>query len=522
MVNHRLDRLNLKSLSSLSLDLAENAARLDPNKLAVIDYSWGSREVYTYLDIEKASSNIASVLEELGVGRGDRVSVLSYNSMEYLSIYMATIKKGALLAPLSWRASTKELAFMIDDIEPKVIFYHKDFEDLLRRSLEISLHKLVKMGIEELRGLHKVELRKTYRKEILSEEDISMLLYTGGTTGGLKAAMIPYRQVLWNAMNTVISWGLTSNDIAPIFFPFFHTGGWHVITIPLYMVRGTLVIVKKFEPDEAVEIIDRERCTVVIAVPTMFHMMARSPRFKEASFGSVRFFKSGGGMSPLSLVKTYWDKGARYFQGYGLTEAGPNLLYTPENTMRDKPMSVGKPGLFVQLRVVKEDGSEARLGEIGELQVRGPIVFSGYWRRPLETMEAITSDGWVRTGDLFMVDEDGYFYFVERKKFMIKTGGENVYPSEVEEAIRGHPGVEEVAVFGVPDPKWGEAVAAVIKPKMGYQISPEDIKAYLRDKIASYKIPKYIWIDEEVPKTAVGKVDYSYLKKKYSGMIGNA
>jgi len=458
-------------------------------------------------------------LEEIGLRKGDRVAVLSYNSTEYLAIYMASLKKGYILAPLSWRASAKELAFMVNDVEPKVIFYHKEFEDLLQKSLEQISDKPVIINIEELRGLHKEEPGKFLRREIISEEDISMLLYTGGTTGGLKAAMIPYRQVIWNALNTIVSWGLSPSDIAPVFFPFFHTGGWHVITIPLYIVRGTLVIVKRFDPDEAIDVIEKERCTIVIAVPTMFHMITKSSKFKEAKFESVRFFKSGGGTSPYDLVKIYWDKGAKYFQGYGLTEAGPNLLYTPEATMREKVMSVGKTGFFVELKIVKEDGSEAKPGEIGELYVRGPVVFSGYWKRPKETQETITPDGWVRTGDLFTRDEDGYFYFVERKKFMIKSGGENIYPSEIEEAIRAHPGVEEVAVFGVPDPKWIEAVAAVIKLKTGWSISPEEIKSFLRNKLPGYKIPKYVWIVNEIPKTAVGKIDYVGLKKKYSEVI---
>lgn len=506
----------------LYLDLAEIAAKLDPDKTAVIDYSWGVRETYTFQDIERFSNNLAIELEKLKVSKGDRIAVISYNNTEFLSIYMATIKKGAILAPLSWRASPKELAFMIDDIEPKIIIYHRDFETLLRTSLEIVSYKPMTIEIEELRRLHKEEPRIDYQKAILSEDDITMLLYTGGTTGGLKAAMIPYRQVIWNAINTIISWGLTPADISPVFFPFFHTGGWHVITIPLYMLRGTLVLVKKFDPDEAIDIIQKERCTVVIGVPTMFHMMAKSPKFKNADFSSVRFFKSGGGMSPPELVKIYWDKGVKYFQGYGLTEAGPNLLYTPEDTMREKYMSVGKQGFFVQLKVIKENGEEAKPGEIGELYVKGPVVFAGYWKRPKETSETITADGWVKTGDLFMFDEDGYYYFVERKKFMIKTGGENVYPSEVEEAIRGHPGVDEVAVFGVPDPKWIEAVAAVIKPKPGMNVTSDEIRSHLKKVLASYKIPKYIWIVDEIPKTAVGKIDYSYLRKKYSELVARS
>jgi len=513
--------LDYRYVHTYFLDMASTASRLDPDKIAVIDYSWGSREQYTYLDMNRFSENIAIMLDRLGINKGDRVSVLSYNNVEYLATYLAMPKKGAILAPLSWRASYRELAFMIDDVEPKVVIVHSDFQDLLNKALEISRHKPRIVNIEELRGLHREEPVGPYRRASVGETDINMLLYTGGTTGGLKAAMIPYRQVIWNAFNTIISWGLGPSDIAPIFFPFFHTGGWHVTTIPLYIVRGTTVLTKRFDPDEAIEIIERERCTVVIAVPTMFHLISKSPRFKESSFKSVRFFKSGGGMSPHSLVKIYWDKGVKYFQGYGLTEAGPNLLYTPEKDMLNKPMSVGKPGFFVEIRVVRDDGSDAQPGEVGELLVRGPLVFSGYWRRSEETARVFTPDGWLRTGDLFTVDKDGHLYFVERKKFMIKSGGENIYPSEVEEALRSHPGVEDAAVFGIPDPKWGEAVAAVVKPREGIHIDPDSIREYLRGKIARYKIPKYIWVVDEIPKTAVGKTDYMCLKKKYGDATQN-
>ncbi|GAY26182.1 hypothetical protein ATG_13850 [Desulfurococcaceae archaeon AG1] len=500
-------------------DLAEVGARLYPDRIAIVDYSWGSREEYSYRDAAKAADNIASMLEEIGVGKGDRVAVLSYNNAEYVFVYLATIKKGAILAPLSWRATPKDLAFMIDDVEPSLIFYQEELKDLLEQALKISSPRPLIEKIETLRGIYKRQIQRDYRKENVRGSDISMLLYTGGTTGTLKAAMIPYRQVIWNAINTIISWGLTRDDIAPLFFPLFHTGGWHVITIPLYMIGGRIIITKRFDPEEALDIIEKEKCTLVIAVPTAFYMLTKSPKFKDASFKNIKFFKSGGGMSPYSLVKIYWDKGVRYFQGYGLTEAGPNLLYTPPEDMEKKPMSVGKQSLFAELKIVKDDGTEARPGEVGELLVRGPITFSGYWKRPEETKETITEDGWVRTGDLFIKDEDGHYYFVERKKFMIKSGGENIYPFEVEERIREHPGVEEVAVFGVPDEKWGEAVAAAIKPRAGYQIDPQAIRDFLRGRIAGYKIPKYVWIVHEIPKTAVGKVDYVYLKKKFSELL---
>lgn len=500
------------------LDLARSRARLTPHRVAFVDYSWGSREEYTYLDMERAANATAVMLHGMGVGKGDVVSVISYNNVEYVYLFLATAKLGYMLAPLNWRLSPQELAFMIDDVEPKVVFYHSELRGLLEEALDKANHKPRSLvDIARLRGAA-ARLHGEVKGVRVDLEDIQMLLYTGGTTGRPKAAMIPYRQTLYNALNTVLSWGLTAEDSSPLLFPFFHTGGWHVITVPLYLVGGKVVLTKRFDPDEAIDLIEKERCTVVIGVPTMFYLMAKSPKFRDARFESVRFFKSGGGMSPLSLMKEYWAKGKPYFQGYGLTEAGPNLFYTPLEDMERKPMSVGKPGLFVEVKIVKEDGSEAAPGEVGELWVRGPIVFAGYWKRPEETRETV-ADGWVRTGDLFTRDEDGHYYFVERKKFMVKTGGENVYPSEVEEAIRQHPAVEEVAVFGVPDPKWGEAVAAVVKLREGASLTLDELKSFLKPKLAGYKIPKYLWVVDEIPKTPVGKIDYTRLKREYSRKV---
>lgn len=502
------------------LDIAHTRARLTPSKIAIVDYSKGSRETYTYMELEQAASNVSVMFEEYKVGKGDVIAVLAYNSIEYLYIFLATPKKGFILAPLNWRLTYKELSFIIDDVKPKIVFIDEEFEGLLKEALSLANHKPNHIVfLNELKNIHKISLGKTYIKANIDVEDIQMLLYTGGTTGPPKAAMISFRQTLWNAINTVLSWGLRPDDVAPVFFPFFHTGGWHVITIPLYLIGGRLVLVKRFHPDEAIDIIEKEQCTVVIGVPTMFYLMARSPKFKLAKFESVRFFKSGGGMSSLTLMQEYWAKGKEYYQGYGLTEAGPNLFYTPPETMLTKPYSIGKPSLFAEFKIVKDDGSEARPGEVGELWVRGPITFSGYWGRPEETRNTIDPEGWVKTGDLFKMDEDGYYYFVERKKFMIKTGGENVYPSEIEEVIKGHHCVDEVAVFGVPDPKWGEAVAAIIKPKQGCELTSDDIKNYLRGRMAGYKIPKYVWIVDEVPKTSVGKIDYIGIKKRYSALV---
>ena len=503
------------------LDIASARARLTPNRTAVVDYSRGSRREFTFLDMDVMAARVGRSLAGLGARRGSMVAVIAYNSAEYLAVYLAAAKVGHVLVPLNWRLPPGELSFVIRDSSPEIIVYQEDFRDLLEDSLDsLGYHDRPRPTLVELGEL--VEGESNAGKldpPSLTMEDPVMILYTGGTTGTPKGAIISHRQAIWNAINTIVSWGLTPNDVAPIFFPFFHTGGWHVLTIPLYTVGGRLVLVPRFSPDKALEVIERESCTIVIGVPTMFYDMAKTAKFKEAGFESVRFFKSGGGMTPENIVSLYTRKGKPFYQGYGLTEAGPNLLYTPPETLREAPASVGKASMFAELRIVKEDGRDAGPGEVGELWVRGPIVFSGYLNREKETRETLSEDGWVKTGDLFVKDEKGYYYFVERKKFMIKTGGENVYPSEVEKALRSLEGVEEAAVFGVPDEKWGEAVAALVKPKKGYTLDPDKLRREARKLIAGYKVPKYLWIVDHIPRTPVGKIDYQGIRRKYSALI---
>ncbi len=500
------------------LDIAASRARLTPEKVGVVDYFGGERREFTFQELNSLAERVGGKLSSLGVRKGSRIAVIAHNSAEYLALYLAAAKTGYVLVPLNWRLPPEELSFMVEDSRPSIIVYQEEFRSLAEESLARAKGLVGRVEMVEI-GEVANNAEQASPPSSLGLEDPLMILYTGGTTGFPKGAIIPYRQAIWNAVNTVLSWGLTPGDVGPIFFPFFHTGGWHVLTVPLYLAGGRLVLVPRFDPDEAIDVIERESCTVVIGVPTMFHDMAKSPKFENAGFSSVRFFKSGGGMTPESVVRKYLEKGKPFYQGYGLTEAGPNLLYTPPETLKEAPLSVGKASLFAELKIVREDGSEAGVGEVGELWVRGPIVFSGYLNRDKETRETLTSEGWVKTGDLFMRDGKGYYYFVERKKFMIKTGGENVYPSEVERAIRALDGVEEAVVFGVPDERWGEAVAALVKPKPGETLTPADVRERLRGLIARYKIPKYVWIVDEIPRTPVGKIDYQGIKRAYSAKV---
>lgn len=376
---------DIMKVSPALIDLSELRARLTPWRVAVKEYETSTS--YTYGDLDKRACKLASFLAEQGVNKGDRVCVIAPNIVEYLDTYFACCKLGAVLAPLNTRLAIPELKRYFTILEPSVLVYSSEH---VKEASELAklceLKAILAVGGELVDGAKPYSVVESYpssfkRREV-GWEDTAMILQTGGTTGVPKGAMLSYRAIMWNSLNTVLSWGLREDDVAPLYFPLFHTGGWNVITIPLFYIGGRIVLLRRFNPELALEVIEREKCTVVIAVPTMFHMMARSERFSETDFSSVRFFKSGGGMSSLPLVREYWSKGALYFQGYGLTEIGPNVFYTPPETMREKPMSVGKAALFTEAKIVKEDGSEAKPGEEGELWLRGPMAFSGYWRMP--------------------------------------------------------------------------------------------------------------------------------------------
>jgi fatty-acyl-CoA synthase len=344
----------------------------------------------------------------------------------------------------------------------------------------------------------------------LNFDDASLILFTGGTTGLPKGAVLSHRLIFWNSVNTIVSWGLRPDDIQPLLFPLFHTGGWNVLLLPCFHLGAKTILMGDFNADETLKVIEREKCTIVIGVPTMFTMIEQSPQFQETNFDSVRIFISGGAPCPVAIMEKYWVRGKPFKMGYGLTEVGPNNFYLPESEIKRKPSSVGFPVIHCDMKIVNENNKQVSDGEVGELLLRGPHIFSGYWDEPDETSKTIESDGWVHTGDLVMRDDEGFYFIVGRKKDMFISGGENVYPTEIEELLYKHPAVLEAAVKGVPDDFWGEVGKAFVTPKPGLSVTGEELKAFLLDKLAKYKIPKYYEICDSLPKSAAGKI----LKRK--------
>jgi fatty-acyl-CoA synthase len=348
----------------------------------------------------------------------------------------------------------------------------------------------------------------------LQDDDPWFFCYTGGTTGLPKAAIISHGNVIANAINTVISWGLDCRDVAILNAPLFHAGGLNVFTLPLVYAGGTSIVCKKFDANEVYELIANQGVTVFFGVPTMFAMLQEHPRWLEADFSGLKFVISGGMACPISIFEKFWDKGVEFKTGYGLTEAGPNTFWLPSEFVQDKPGSVGVPLMHIEVDIVDPDGQSVPDEQIGELRIRGPHVFQGYWHHPSETVAALR-DGWLYTGDLARRDHDGFFYIAGRRKDMFISGGENIYPAEIENVLHAHPSVGEAAVIAIPHDKWGEIGLAIVRLLPNHEPTEAQILEHCRSHLARYKIPRKVIFTELIPKTGAGKIDKQLLLKTY-------
>jgi fatty-acyl-CoA synthase len=503
-------------------DLLSSRAHLTPDRIGLVELETARR--FTYADLNERACRLANFLRtELGVQPGDRVSILARNSIVYLDLFYGLPKIGAIFAPFNWRLTARELTFMINNLEPKVLLVEPEFVPVVEEmGTEIHVEQLVSLRGAQLTGvvayesgLARAAVSEPERPEIDLETPYC-ILYTSGTTGTPKGAVLPHRQILFNAINTVVSWGLTEKDVSPVYTPLFHAGGLFAFLTPILYVGGRIILARDFDPAASLRWIMEEECTVILGVPTLFQMWLDSDYFDEADFSHVHFFISGGASCPPSLMNTWRSKkGVIFRQGYGLTEVGANCFSMTDEDSVPRTGSVGKPIFHSEMRIVNPDtGADVPLGEPGELLIRGPHVCSGYWRNPKATAEAIV-DGWFHTGDMAHMDNDGFYYIDGRYKDMIKSGGENIYAAEVEAVIREHPAVKDAALIGKPDLVWGEVGLMVIVLENGRQVTPEELKRHCLDKLAKYKIPKEFVIATELPYSAYGKVEKSKLKELY-------
>src|SRR5699024_949391 len=356
---------------------------------------------------------------------------------------------------------------------------------------------------------------KTINVTPINGRDAWLMIYTGGTTGKPKGVVLSHEAVNCNALNTIASWGISDEDVTINYMPLFHTGGINALSIPILMAGGTVVIGNVFSAEEALRATDDYKATISLFVPTMYQAMIHHPYFQIADFSSMKVFLSGGAPCPPKIYAHFHAKNLHFKEGYGLTEAGPNNFFIPPEKTEHKKGSVGKSMLFNDVMNVKEDGTPCKVHEVGELYVKGKHLFTTYWNKQKETAEAFEGT-WFKTGDLAKFDEDGDYFIVGRKKDMIITGGENVYPQEVEQCLLNHEWINEAAVIGIPDEKWGEKVIAFLTVYDKERFDEEELKEHCKAFLGSYKIPKNFFLLDELPKTDVGKIDKNKLSKSVS------
>lgn len=491
----------------IRFDWIEKWADYSPNKIAVKEYE--TNRTLTYAELNRVANFLAAkFIHELGIQPKDRIVVIAENSIEHIVLFSVCQKIGTILVPLNYRLAQRELDYQIQNSDPSIIIIEEKFEEKIKglESIKkvkkiISLKELSRIIEEEKSFEHKVSV-----KVYLNEDDPIFILYTSGTTGLPKGALYTHRMLVWNSFNTSMRLDLTSEDLSVSCTPMFHTGGWNVIPTP-FLHRGAYVcLMKKFDPDIILQLLEKEKATMFMAVPTMLSMMAQSQYFEKTNLSSVKFFIIGGEPMPLPLIELWHRKGVPIRQGYGLTEVGPSVTSLHQDDAVRKMGSIGKINFYIYHRVVDENGNDVKQGEVGELILKGPSVTIGYWRDEEATKESI-KNGWFYTGDLVKEDEEGFLYIVDRKKNMFISGGENVYPAEIEKFLYTHPSVKEISVIGVPDEKWGEVGKAFIVVKEGKKLSAKEILEYCEGNLAKYKIPKYIEFVNEIPKTDTGKID---------------
>ena len=478
-------------------------AEYSPDKVAIRDVKTG--EDYSYSALNKLSETIAANLHEnFKLVKGDRIAILSAFNAEFIALFSAAQKAGFIIVPINTHLTAHEVAYQIENSGSKLVIYQDNFSDKLSES-DVSKIKWDETTLPT---------QGTYTEKI-SENDPIFILYTSGTTGRPKGCIYTHKMLFWNSINTQLRLDITSNDITLNCMPSFHTGGWNVLITPFLHHGATVWLLSDFDPDVVLENLEKSKSTLFMAVPTMLKIMSDSKAFAEANLSTIRYFIVGGEALPIPEIETWENKGILIRQGFGLTEVGPNVTSLHQSDTIRKRGSIGFFNFYISGKVINDVGGECKPDEVGELMLGGPNVSPGYWNNPIATTDSY-KDGFFKTGDLVKRDAEGYIYVVGRKKEMYISGGENVYPREVEKVLQEHPAIAEAAVIGVPHEKWGETGAAFLIKKQGSDITEDEILTYCREYLAKFKLPKHIVFLDVFPKNATGKIDKKELKSKFN------
>jgi fatty-acyl-CoA synthase len=453
-------------------------ARNTPQRIA-IDFDG---RLVTYAELADGADAFAAAFAASGLKRGDRVATLTGNSPEHVMVLFACAQLGLMLLPLSWRLTATELQYQLEDAEPSLFLVEDEYEKLA----EATGHTFARLSAPSNDG-------DCPRYESVTGEEGLLLIYTSGTTGKPKGAVLTHGNCFWTNMSFDATTGVHGDDVVLQVLPQFHVGGWNVQALLAWLKGATVVLERQFDADRVLRLIEEKRVTTMMGVPPIYLFLSQHPRFGSADLSSLERAVVGGAPMPEALLETWAARGIAIVQGYGLTEAAPNVLCLPPEDAVRKLGFAGKPYPFVDVRISDER----------ELQVRGPNVFPGYWRDPEATAEAFTDDGWLRTGDVAEADDEGFYRIKGRLKDMYISGGENVYPAEVEAVLHEHPQVHDAAVVGVPHERWGECGVAFV---VGDGASEDELIEWCGARLARFKVPASVRFVGEIPRNSLGKI----------------
>lgn len=490
-----------------------------PDKVALI---YGEQETLTYRQFADGADRISALLRQWGIAKGDAVAFLGENSPEFLEVLFGAARLGAVFVPVNTRLAPPEIAHVLSDCGARVLIHDPEFTERVAAAVSAAGTARVVVtgeGTTQAPGLAQL-LRTTTAGgpdtgPVPTLDDPAAIIYTSGTTGKPKGAVLTHGNLTWVALNCIVDYDVVSTDVALMISPLFHVASLGMGALPAIVKGATVVLEKGFEPGRALAQIERHGVTMLSGVPTTYQLMADHPNWASTDLSTLAKLTCGGSAVPTRILNAYEERGLSFSQGYGMTEASPGVTALPAAMTRAKQGSVGLPHFFTDVRITDESGAPVPPGTVGEIEVAGPNVFAGYHGLPEATAAAFTADGWFRSGDAGYLDDDGFLYITGRLKDMIISGGENIYPPEIEQLVNEIDGVTGVAVIGVPDERWGEVPWAIVTVRDGATVDTDTVRRHLDGRIARYKLPKNVVIVDELPRTASGKVRKGELRARF-------
>ncbi|MFI6077341.1 long-chain fatty acid--CoA ligase [Actinoplanes sp. NPDC051343] len=464
-------------------------------------------EVTTYAQLLDRIARLASQLSSRGVRPGDRVAYLGPNHPAFVETMFAAHLLGAVFVPLNFRLAGPEVDYMLRHSGATALVHAPGSTFSERPDAVVEVGDAYENWLEAAGEPAAIDVP-------VDPDDVALILYTSGTTGRPKGATLTHANVVWNCFNLLVGVDVASDEVTLIGAPLFHVAALNQCLLPTFLKGGRSVIMPSWDVESALDLIARHRITWMFGVSAMFAGLARSPRWPGADLSSVRSVMSGGASVPEALIAAYQARGLTFCQGYGMTETAPGATFLEARESVEHIGSAGLPVFFADVRCVRPDLTDTEIGEPGEVLVRGPNVTPGYWNDPQATRDAFTDGGWFRSGDIARFDAGGHLHVVDRVKDMYISGGENVYPAEVEAVLFEHPSVAEAAVVGVPDPTWGEVGRAFVVPLPGAALQADSVRDFLTPRLAKYKLPVYVDVVTALPRTGSGKVRKADLRSR--------